>query len=93
MVLLALGQRHLELGQTAFVPEQLQRDDRATVALDGADQLVDLLALQEQLPVTARLVVETVGRAVSKFAAMAPAVMACEATNSNIALLVGSDMA
>ena len=35
----------------------------------------------------------TVGLAVSKFEAIAPAVMDCEATNRSIALLVGSAMA
>ena len=35
----------------------------------------------------------TVGLAVSKFAAIAPAVMDCEATSTSIALLVGSAIA
>src|SRR6185312_14048276 len=58
VLLLALGQRHLQLGQAAVVPEQLRRDDRATLALHRADQPVDLLALEEQLPVAPGLVVE-----------------------------------
>jgi len=36
---------------------------------------------------------ETVGRAVSKFAAIAPAVRDCVATSNSIALLVGSAIA
>jgi hypothetical protein len=36
---------------------------------------------------------DTVGLAVSKFEAIAPAVIDCEATNISMALLVGSAMA
>src|SRR5690606_20219398 len=39
---------------------EANRDDGAPFALNGADQLVDLLAVQQQLPVTARLVIEAV---------------------------------
>src|SRR6185369_12288937 len=50
VLLLSLGERDLQFGHALVVPIELGRDDRAAVALHGADQLVDLLALQEQLP-------------------------------------------
>jgi hypothetical protein len=66
VVLLALGQADLQLGQALLVPIELERNQGAAVALNGADQLVDLLAMQQQLPVPARLVVEAVGVAVGR---------------------------
>src|SRR5881394_3045967 len=56
--LLALGERQLELRHAPVVPVELGGDKRQAVALDGADQPVDLAALEQQLSVPPRLVVE-----------------------------------
>ena len=53
--LLAGDQRDLDLGATARVEIDLQRHDGAAFALEGADQLVDLLAMQQKLPWPLRL--------------------------------------
>src|SRR5437588_127645 len=47
--LLALGKRKLDLGSALLIEIELQRDKRHTFALDGTDQLVDLLLVQQQL--------------------------------------------
>ena len=47
--LLALGQRDLDLGAAALVEIDLQRHDGAALALDGADQLVDLRVCSSSL--------------------------------------------
>jgi hypothetical protein len=52
-----------------------------------------LLCLSNSHSVSICRCFETVGLAVSKFEAIAPAVIDCEATNSSIALRVGSAMA
>ena len=62
--LLAGDQRDLDLGAAARVEIDLQRHDGAALALDGADQLADLLAMQQQLARPARLVIEAVARGV-----------------------------
>ena len=54
--LLALGQGDFQLHQAAVVEIEPGRDDRAALALDGADQLVDLLAVQQQFALPPRLV-------------------------------------
>src|SRR5258708_7045956 len=56
--LLAGGHGDLELRQALVAPVELGGDQRAALSLHRADQPVDLLALQQQLPVAARLMVE-----------------------------------
>src|SRR5258708_13956305 len=62
--LLAGDQGDLDLGAAARIEIELQRHDRAALALDGADQLVDLLAVQQELARPARLMIEAVARGV-----------------------------
>src|SRR5690606_3479203 len=58
--LLALRQRQLDLGPSAAVEVDRQRDHRHPLALDRAEQLFDLALVQQQLPRPARLVIEAV---------------------------------
>src|ERR1700730_11062085 len=62
--LLAGDQGDLDLGAAARIEIELQRHDGAALALDGADQLVDLLAVQQELARPARLMIEAVARGV-----------------------------
>src|SRR5215207_5660312 len=64
--LLAGDQGDLDLGAAARVEIDLQWHDGAALALDGADQLVDLGAMQQQLARSARLVIEAVARGVDR---------------------------
>ena len=48
MRLFTLGQADFQLGAAAL-PVELQRDEGVALALGGADQLVQLLAMQQQL--------------------------------------------
>src|SRR4030088_3595469 len=64
MGLLAGDQGDLDLGAAARIEIELQRHDGAALALDGADQLVDLLAVQQELARPARLVIEAGARGV-----------------------------
>src|SRR5258708_37268025 len=47
--LLALGERELDLGPALVVEIELERHQRHALALDRADQLVDLALVQQQL--------------------------------------------
>src|SRR5262244_3226472 len=47
--LLATGERKLELGAALVVEVELERHQRHSLALDRADELVDLAAVQEKL--------------------------------------------
>src|SRR5437879_13522313 len=59
--LLALRERNLDL-RAAFVVEiDFQRHDRHALALDRADQLVDLALMQQELAWPLRLMVEAAG--------------------------------
>src|SRR5262245_49391244 len=60
MQLLALGDRELKLRAAPLVKVKLERDQRHALAIDGADQLVDLPAVQQQFSRTLRLVVEAI---------------------------------
>src|SRR5712671_6864242 len=62
--LLAGDQRDLDLGAAARIEIDLQGHDGTALALDGADQLADLLAMQQQLARPPRLMIEAVARGV-----------------------------
>src|ERR1044071_8373512 len=64
--LLAGDQRDLDLGAAARIEIDLQRHDGAALALDGAYELVDLGAMQQELARPARLVIEAVARGVDR---------------------------
>jgi len=64
--LLAGDEGNLDLGAAARIEIDLQRHDGAAFALDGADQLVDLLPVQQQLPRPPRLVVEAIAGGVDR---------------------------
>src|SRR6185437_12064958 len=49
MQLLALGQAELDLGDPALVEIYLEGNDSHALALNGAGELADLLAMQQQL--------------------------------------------
>src|SRR6266853_6294886 len=59
--LLALGERNLDLGAAFVVEIDFQRHDRHTLALDRADQLVDLALMQQELARPLRLMVVAAG--------------------------------
>src|SRR5690606_31120677 len=63
---LPICQGDFQLRLARLVQIQAHRNDGAAVPLDGADQLVDLLAVQQQLPVAARLMVEAVRHLVGR---------------------------
>src|SRR5208282_497058 len=58
--LLAARQRQLDLGTTLLVEIELERDQRHAIALDCADQFVDLAAVQQKLARPLRRVIEAV---------------------------------
>src|SRR5471030_727110 len=58
--LLAGGQRDLDLGPALLVEIDLQRHDGAALALDRADQRVDLLAMQQEFARPLALMIEAV---------------------------------
>src|SRR5215213_4060175 len=66
MRLLAGDQGDLDLGAAARVEIDLQWHDGAALALDGAYELVDLGAMQQELARPARLVIEPVARGVDR---------------------------
>src|SRR5271165_5362001 len=59
--LLALGERELQLGAAALVEVKLERDQGHAFAVDRADQLVDLLSVQQQLARPLGQMIEAVG--------------------------------
>ena len=56
----ALRQGQLHLGMTAFRKVDAQRDEREALQLSFPDELVDLLAMQQQLPLAERIVIHQV---------------------------------
>src|SRR5471032_3412444 len=64
--LLALRERDLDLGAALAVEIDLQRHDRAALALDRADQLADLGLVQQQLARPLGLVVVAVARRIKR---------------------------
>ena len=60
----AFGEGEFEFGEALVVPVEARGNDGAAVAADGAQQLVDLPAVQQQAPRSARLVVEAIGAGV-----------------------------
>ena len=60
----AFGEGEFEFGEALVVPVEARGDNGAAVAADGAQQLVDLPAVQQQAPRSARLVVEAIGAGV-----------------------------
>ena len=61
MELLAAGYSELELGAALAGEIEAERDDRQALRLRLAEQLIDLGAVEEQLPLPLGLVVVTVG--------------------------------
>src|SRR3954469_14281409 len=59
--LLALGDRELHLGPAALVEIEFERNQRHAFTIDRAEQLVDLLAMQQQLARTLWFVIEAIG--------------------------------
>src|SRR5215212_8720419 len=59
--LLALGERNLDFGAAFVVEIDFQRHDCHALALDRADQLVDLALMQQELARPLRLMVVTAG--------------------------------
>src|ERR1700741_1714089 len=59
--LLALGERELEFRAAALVEVKLERNQGHAFAVDGADQLVDLLSVQKKLAWPFRQMIEAVG--------------------------------
>src|SRR5689334_20324567 len=59
--LLALGNGQQQLCAAAFVEIQFERDQRQPLAVDRADQFVDLLLVQQQFSRALGLVVEAIG--------------------------------
>src|SRR3546814_9320726 len=59
--LLAAGERNFHLGPAALVKVHGQRHQGYAPATQAPDKLTDLLALQQQLALAPRLVVEAVG--------------------------------
>src|SRR5258707_13449348 len=61
MQFLALGDGEQQLGAAAFIEIELERDQRHPLAVDRAQQFVDLLSMQQQLARPFRLVIEATG--------------------------------
>src|SRR3974390_1511105 len=61
---LAARQRQLDLGAAFLVEIKLERHQRHAFALDGADELVDLVAMQQQLARALGRMIEAVGLAI-----------------------------
>src|SRR6476659_167222 len=59
--LLALGERELHFGAPLLVERALERHEGHALALDRADQLVDLPLVQQQLARALRRVIEAAG--------------------------------
>src|SRR5947207_15003327 len=59
--LLALGKRELDLGSALVVEIELERHQRHALALDRADQLVDLALVQQQLARALLRMIEAAG--------------------------------
>jgi len=59
--LFAARQSEFDLGAAFFIEIKLQRHERHALALDGADQLIDLPPMQQQLSRPLGRVIETVG--------------------------------
>src|SRR5689334_14091821 len=64
MGLLAGRQRDLDFGHASFIEIDLERHNRAALALDGADQRTDLALVQQELARPLALVVVTIARGV-----------------------------
>ena len=70
MLLLPFGQPELDLGQATLGKIDPERDEREPLLLRLAEELVDLLAMEEQFPGTERLVIHDVAMAVGTNVAM-----------------------
>ena len=64
MLLLPLGQAEFDLGKAPFGEVDAERDEREPLLLCLAEELVDLLAVEEQFSSTERLVIHDVAMAV-----------------------------
>jgi hypothetical protein len=64
MLLLAFGQPEFDLGMAPLGEIDAERDEREPLLLRLAEELIDLLAVEEQFPSTERLVIHDVAVAV-----------------------------
>src|SRR6266850_1934477 len=64
MLLLAFGQPEFDLGKAPLREIDAERDEREPLLLRLAEELIDLLAVEEQFPSTERLVIHDVAVAV-----------------------------
>jgi hypothetical protein len=64
MLLLAFGQPEFDLGKAPLGEIDTERDEREPLLLRLAKELIDLLAMEEQLPSAERLVIHDVPVAV-----------------------------
>ena len=64
MLLLAFGQPEFDLGKATLGEIDAERDEREPLLLRLAEELIDLLAVEEQFPSTERLVIHDVAVAV-----------------------------
>lgn len=70
MLLLSLGQAEFDLGKAPLGEVDAKRDKREPLLLCLAEELVDLLAVEEQFSSTERLVIHDVAMAVGTNVAM-----------------------
>ena len=70
MLLLALGQPKLNLGKTPFREIDAERDKREPLLLGLAQELIDLLAVEQEFTSTERFVIHDVAVAVGADVAM-----------------------
>ena len=64
MLLLAFGQPEFDLGKAPLGEIDAERDERETLLLRLAEELIDLLAVEEQFPSAERFVIHDVAVAV-----------------------------
>ena len=65
VLLLAFGETHFELGAT-LVPVQVERYQCKSLALNGADQPVEFLTVQQQLAASSRVGLYVCGRGLQR---------------------------
>jgi hypothetical protein len=70
MLLLALGQPDFDLGKAPFGEIDAERDDRQPLLLGLNQELIDLLAMEQEFPSTERLMIRKVAVAIRTDVAM-----------------------
>ena len=64
MLLLAFGEPKFDLGKASLGEIDAERDEREPLLLRPTEELIDLLAVEEQFPSTERLMIHDVAVAV-----------------------------